>query len=277
MSIKQMAEVWTRKFTSAERDVVLVLADHGDDYGRHIFPSVALIAWKTDSSTRKVQRVLSGLRDRGILVVVSPARQHRPTEYRLNQTRVPLKEPIKYAGDAYHRDDKLSPLEELEPAPGVTESTPGVTNGNPGVTESTPRGDIAMSPKPPLEPPITKPSYKPPLPEIGGGLERAPELVRLSAAFVDASGIDLPIPETSGEQRKLESDWWGPLRQMVELANGGAVDLLTKTVVRLRSRNMSVYAPSSCLKTFISLHGESKTKPSAANKYSKLEAYANKR
>lgn len=72
MSIECSHVVWSRNFSGASRKMVAVkLADHADDKGRGIWPSVETIAAKCDLSCRTVQRVLSDFVKEGILRVVS--------------------------------------------------------------------------------------------------------------------------------------------------------------------------------------------------------------
>ncbi|MBX9456144.1 MAG: helix-turn-helix domain-containing protein [Rhizobium sp.] len=72
MSIECSNVVWSRNFNGSSRKMVAVkLADHADDEGRGIWPSVEKIAAKCDLSCRTVQRVLSDFVREGILKVVS--------------------------------------------------------------------------------------------------------------------------------------------------------------------------------------------------------------
>lgn len=136
MSIHLMTAVWGCELAQNEQAVALALADWGNDDGSSIFPSVARIAWKTGYSDRQVRRILRGLESRELLVVVTKATRHRPTEYRMITTAVPQKPPF--------RADILSPL---EPSRADTEGSQG---GHPG----SPRPDIAMSPEPSKEPSV---------------------------------------------------------------------------------------------------------------------------
>jgi hypothetical protein len=140
MSAQLMARVYAYRLTHGEQSVLLAMADHADDEGRHVFPSIALLAWKTDYSARQIQRLMRGLVVRQALVVVAPARQHRPAEYRICLDRIPLKEPF--------RDDTMSPLNVTRDDTMSPLTSPGVTSATSGVTSATSRGDIAMSPEP---------------------------------------------------------------------------------------------------------------------------------
>ena len=71
MSIKVMTQVWELDLPRSEKLIALALADHGDDDGAHIYPSVARIAWKTGYSERQVQDILRALEARGLIRVVA--------------------------------------------------------------------------------------------------------------------------------------------------------------------------------------------------------------
>ena len=140
MSIKQMARVWERVFTHPEQSVMLALADHADDHGAHIYPSIGLVAWKTGYSVRQVKRVLDKLRSKGVLIVVARARRGRPTEYRINLEAVSSKATFPSRGD------KLSPQ-----FPKLAVSSRTVE-----VTSSATLGDISGHIEPSLEPSINR-------------------------------------------------------------------------------------------------------------------------
>jgi len=140
MSIRLMAEVWTRDLPHPDQAILLALADHADDEGGSVFPSVKLVAWKTGYSTRQVQRIIRDLESRGALILVAAAVRYRANEYRIDLEAVPMKAPFR------DRDDTVSPLADS----GMTSTPPGMTQ--PG----RPRDDIALSPRT-----ITEPSEEP--------------------------------------------------------------------------------------------------------------------
>lgn len=71
MSAKLMGAAYTLELPRNERDVLMAMADHADDDGGSVFPSVAYVAWKTDLSSRSVQRMQRSLERKRILVVES--------------------------------------------------------------------------------------------------------------------------------------------------------------------------------------------------------------
>ena len=133
MRIRLMSQVWKHQLDHSEQAVALTLADHADDEGNNIFPSVAYVAWKTGYEERQVQRIISKLRKRKCLILVHRASQHRANEYKLNLASVPLKPPFRSKA----RGDKMSPLESR-----------GDIEGGVRGDISAPRGDIAVSPDP---------------------------------------------------------------------------------------------------------------------------------
>lgn len=151
MSIKLLSECWTRQIRPvSKREVLMVLCDHANDEGLNARPSVARIAWKTDLSTRQVQRILRGLVNDKAIRVQRAATQDMATTYRVVPGVYPEKPP--FAG----RGDRLSPqrreVGELLSLFGGDKLSPG------GVTFPTERGDIlagrgdiAMSPEPSYE------------------------------------------------------------------------------------------------------------------------------
>lgn len=138
-----MARVWTLVLDHAHQSVLMALADHADDNGNNVFPSVEYIAWKTGYGRRQVQRIMSYLRKRGVIVQVAGARLHRPIVYRLNLSAVPSKPPFKPRGD------KMSPLRTERGA-----TNPATWGDIPDARGdiSCSRDDMAMSPEPSLEP-----------------------------------------------------------------------------------------------------------------------------
>lgn len=68
MSVRMMGEAWECDLPPVELLVLMALADHADHEGDNIWPSVALIAWKTGLTDRTVKRVMKRFREIGILV-----------------------------------------------------------------------------------------------------------------------------------------------------------------------------------------------------------------
>lgn len=138
MSGYLQGQVWFRDVRGSERDVLLAMADHGDDDGTRIFPSVDYLSWKVGISRRQVQRIVSGLREKGALIVVREATRYEPTHYRMELDALPAKP--KY--EPKNRDDV-----DVTPADSRGDKSPPS-----GVTDPAARGDVQMSPEPSGEP-----------------------------------------------------------------------------------------------------------------------------
>lgn len=96
MSIQAIAAVWDFPVTPQEKLVLLVMADHADERGGSVFPSVARIMQMSGLSERVVQRTTGGLIEVGLIEVVRAAQPGRPTEYRIlieGVERMPLRTP----------------------------------------------------------------------------------------------------------------------------------------------------------------------------------------
>lgn len=152
MSIKQMSKVWEHEFKPNEQLVMLALADFADDQGGSIFPSIGRVAWKTGYSKRNTQRIISELRERGVLVEVRSSARRRATEYRIEWSVATPKAPFGDSGSGS--------LEE-----GRKDGTPDVGNAESGVNASSRRGERAdmggvnaSSPKASVEPSECEPS-----------------------------------------------------------------------------------------------------------------------
>jgi hypothetical protein len=141
-----MAEVFElAKLSEADGWLLMALADHADDRGGSIFPSVARLAHKTGWSARTVQRALRRLVTRGMLVQVADAHAQRPREYRLS-----------FAGAAR----KLAFREDIEgcqysvtPDTGVTPDRAVSPEGCQKGPLRPERGDSIVSPEPSVREP----------------------------------------------------------------------------------------------------------------------------
>lgn len=100
-----MSEVWKCDVSGPLQTVLMALADHADDDGRQVYPSVPYISWKTGYSARQVQRVMARLRKLEALKVVREAKWHKPTEYILVLAVLPKKKSWEEI-----RDDKMASL-----------------------------------------------------------------------------------------------------------------------------------------------------------------------
>src|SRR5581483_2309095 len=68
MSARISGLVWELQLPREEKYVLLCLADHAKNDGSDVYPSIGLIAWKTNYSERRVQQIMRSLEGRGLLV-----------------------------------------------------------------------------------------------------------------------------------------------------------------------------------------------------------------
>ena len=62
MSAKITGQVWDLQLPRMEAQILFAMADHAHHEGGHVFPSQALIAWKTGYSIRQIRRVQENLK-----------------------------------------------------------------------------------------------------------------------------------------------------------------------------------------------------------------------
>ena len=105
MSAKLMGEVWSLDLPQHEKLVALALADHGEDDGSQIFPSVARLAWKTGYTERRVQQILRSLEEKGLIEPVAHAQGGRghAAEYQMYTERVKRNAPFSAKGEIRER------------------------------------------------------------------------------------------------------------------------------------------------------------------------------
>jgi hypothetical protein len=160
MSIKQMSQVWEHEFDHPEQSILLALADHADDDGAKIFPSVEYICWKTGYKERQVRRLLKKLREQRVLLVLREGGgRGYPTEYKLNLAAAPRKPPYRPTFNAPE-----APQEEAEKGailtgfpPDTPEQKGATATTEKGATATTEKGATATTPEPSL--PVSKPSH----------------------------------------------------------------------------------------------------------------------
>ncbi len=73
MSVEQMSKVWKLDLAPNHKIVLLALADHADDDGGNVYPSVERVAWKTGYVVRQVQNIMRDLRAAGLIEAVANA------------------------------------------------------------------------------------------------------------------------------------------------------------------------------------------------------------
>ena len=188
MSVHIMGLIWNCELEQNVKYILLAYADHADHEGRSIYPSDALVAWKTGYSERQVIRIRLALIEKKIMLRdgTSPFRTQM---YRIDVDALPkrdafqgpkrgrpatktdpesteLPENGQNIGDMvspiYEKTgDNLTPILEKE----VTSWHPAGDIPTKQVTSETKTGDIAMS----LNPSLTT-RFKPPDLTNGGVL-----------------------------------------------------------------------------------------------------------
>ena len=173
MSVHIMGLVWNCELEQNGKYVLLAYADHADHEGRSIYPSDALVAWKTGYSERQVLRIRLALIEKKIMLRdgTSPFRTQM---YRIDVDALPKRDAFQGArrgrpatkpepesmglpengqkiGDMvspiYEKTgDNLTPVLEKE----VTSCHPEGDTAEKQVTSATKTGDIAMSLNPSL-------------------------------------------------------------------------------------------------------------------------------
>lgn len=83
-----------------------------------------------------------------------------------------------------------------------------------------------------------------------------PEIMALSQKFVSLTGIPWADPKTKGEWAKAAKLWIAPLREMIRLSNGRSEAILAEAVRQMRKDGLTIYAPASVEKVFVSIYGE---------------------
>jgi hypothetical protein len=111
MSIRLMSMVFEATgVTSTEKLILLALADHANDEGKHIYPSIETLCRKTSLSYRAIWACLKKMSsdECGLLIMVHPPTQHFPAEYAIS--------PDVLSSYIQSRPERDSTLEETRPA-----------------------------------------------------------------------------------------------------------------------------------------------------------------
>jgi hypothetical protein len=197
MSYKLMGQLFELLLPRCQKDILRILCDSADDVpqqsgiGINSYPSIPVVAWKSDYSERQVQRLQRELEMQGILIPVRVHPIYGTTEFEIHLEHVPKKPPFEVkkprargGRNGLSRGDMVSPLEATSVHPsGRQNATPSGEGGDTprgakiphqGVTKTAFRGD-RVSPDP---------SYIPgPLPKEDGSSLKEPSPPRQPAVF----------------------------------------------------------------------------------------------
>jgi hypothetical protein len=149
-----MAEVWKLRLDGGKRDVLLVMADHADDDGI-CWPSVGLVAWKTDKQDRSVQRIQRQLEADGIIECIgNPTGGYGKSKiWQLHLDKGVKKSPFKSTGSVREELARLTSgttsveLDDHEKGDEMSSLSERVTPARETPTPAREKGDVAVSPE----------------------------------------------------------------------------------------------------------------------------------
>jgi len=94
MSMKLAVECWSKILSHAEYKVLTALCDEADDDGRHCYPGIPYLVWKTGYNERNIHRTLRDLEDKKYIeVALAQHGRGNFNEYTIFLDRVPNKKP----------------------------------------------------------------------------------------------------------------------------------------------------------------------------------------
>lgn len=170
-----MSKVWQLQLPHREKHILLALADHADDQGRNVFPSIGYTAWKSDYSERTVQKVMRRFREEKTLIVTKKAGRRTSTVYRIDLSQIPEKPPL--------RGEEIAPQEEE-----VQSTTLRGAKSSVRGAKSSVRGEVAGAPKSSSESPFESSGN-------GEGVEAAPRPDAPPVARGSAAPLGFEDPE----------------------------------------------------------------------------------
>lgn len=149
-----MGRVWGLALTHSKLIVLMALADHANDEGGNIYPSMSTVAWKTGYSSRQVQRIISEMADEGILVTDGFS-QYDTRIYRIDFEKVTVRTRLEKGKKRAPKIPSNPPYDILSGGDILSENRTSGTQNTLVLSEDPPE----MSPEPSF-----KPSFKPILP-----------------------------------------------------------------------------------------------------------------
>jgi hypothetical protein len=227
--------------TAPQKAVLLALADHANEYGESIYPSVETLGRKTALGERTIRRSLGELRGFGIIREVRPASQHRPTEYAIDLPRLQAwvpEVPVRHPTPA-----TPAPLEAPRPAAVAPEPSVSLTTIEP--------------PPPAVKPPGEKPSRK-------GHKPWTESIDALMTAFSEKACILRPEPKSKSDFAAMQTFWAKPLKELELNCNGNSRAVIAQAIDHMRANHLNVSSPKSILSVALSLNGEARSRSEAA-------------
>ena len=167
MSGKLVGKVYDIYLPHDQQAIMIALADHGNDFGEHIHPSIDYLAWKTGYHRRNVQKILRKLEELQLLIPVAYEQGGRglATVYEMHlengTTKPPFKRRERPKKDGFNatvsdgqKDGDVTTLSEKS-AKRVASHTQRVASHTQRVASHTQKGGVGATPT------VIEPSYEP--------------------------------------------------------------------------------------------------------------------
>jgi hypothetical protein len=243
MSIKIMASVFAmRGITSSKKLVLLSLADHANDEGHSVYPSIDRTAQRTGLTSRGVRKIVKELVNDGFLIPVVKSHGYHTNEYRIDAQKL-----SQYTAQAENvNSEPHSVYSETNLEPHSVNPEPRSINPEPRSVESS----LIIKKLKDTDAKIA--SVKQPTPKNQNHLPFRNSLI---AFFVERTGISGPPRDFKAANRL----WTTPIYRIGELVDfdiPGAEKLVDLALQRLKG--LTVSDPNSILKTATSIAGELK-------------------
>ena len=150
MSIAIMSRIFALDFQTCSRKMLAVkLADHADDEGCGIWPSVERLARECNLSTRQVQRILADFVSEGFLVVITAGGKGKrsTTRYDFDLAKLPKSDVETDGAQAPSNADSEAPNagSDANSAPDSTPNSPVHSKGDTMSPYETAKGDMVSS------------------------------------------------------------------------------------------------------------------------------------
>jgi hypothetical protein len=222
---------------SSLKAVLVGMAEHAGPEGEHCYPSVARLVAYTNLSEATIRSRLAKARELGLLSIISKAKQHKPTEYRMNLAAL--------ENMVHPNILELESTEEDATYGGSQTSSPRRSGKRQTSSRHSPDLQQPES-RPPAAGP--KPSVNPQEPTEETDARENKNAVRKRMELHFRSRTSLQPPKRKSEAGEL---WWSPLREIAELAGWDAANATAVIDECLnRARNtFQVSSPKSILKT----------------------------
>ena len=167
MSGKLVGKVYDIYLPHDQQAIMIALADHGNDFGEHIHPSIDYLAWKTGYHRRNVQKILRKLEElqllipvayeqggRGLATVYEMHLENGTTKPPFQRRERPKKDGVSATVSDGQKDGDMTTLSEKS-AKRVASHTQRVASHTQRVASHTQKGGVGATPT------VIEPSYEP--------------------------------------------------------------------------------------------------------------------